>query len=258
MAAGVAMMRLLIVDDEAIARRRLRRLLQAESDLQLIADAADGWAALRAVAAAAPDAIFLDVQMPELDGIAVARRLPPPRPEVVFVTAFDHYAVQAFEIHAVDYLLKPVARERVAESVARLRERLRHRARPPDSRLSALVDDFAAPRRWLDRVPVRSLGRVDLVDVAAIDWIESANNYVILHAAGQTHILRGTLARLEAELDPSRFQRVHRSTLVAIDRIVRLTSATRGDYGILLRDGTTLSLSRTHRLALERALGRRL
>jgi two-component system LytT family response regulator len=195
--------------------------------------------------------------MPGLDGVEAARRLPPPRPAIVFVTAFDHYAVQAFELHAVDYLLKPVARERLQESLDRVRDR-RRRAAGDDAALAALLADALTPRRWLTRVPVRSAGRVDLVDVAAIDWIEAANNYVVLHAGGRTHILRGTLAVLESELDPGRFLRIHRSAVVAIDRIVRLTAETRGDYSVLLRDGTTLSLSRTHRAKLEHALGRRL
>ena len=246
-------MRVVIVDDEALARRRLKRLLGAEPDVEIAAEAADGRSALQAIAAARPDAVFLDVQMPTIDGVEVARRLPSPRPAIVFVTAFDHYAVQAFELQAIDYLLKPVARDRLAESMTRVRHRLRHRG-ADDPALSALLERFAAAPRWLERVPVRSPGRVDLVDVAAIDWIEAANNYVVLHAGRDTHILRSTLAEVAAGLDPRRFVRIHRSTVVAIDRIVRLDAMTRGDYEVLLKDGTRVLMSRTYRAGLDRVL----
>jgi two-component system LytT family response regulator len=246
----------MVVDDEALARRRLKRLLALEADVRVIGECADGRTALRSIAAEAPDLVLLDVQMPEVDGVEVARRLRAPRPAIVFVTAFDHYAVQAFEIHAVDYLLKPVSRDRLADALARVRER-RRRPSSAEGGLSAAIDALSSGRRPLTRVPVRDGGRVDLVDVAAIDWIEAANNYVVLHAGPRTHILRGTMADLESALDPRRFLRIHRSTIVALDGIVRLEVASRGDYDVVLRDGTTLTLSRTHRGRLEHALGRK-
>lgn len=246
-------MRVAIVDDEPLARRRLRRLLGAEAGVQIVAEAADGRGAVKTIAAAKPDAVFLDVQMPVIDGIEVARRLPAPRPAIVFVTAFDHYAVQAFELRAIDYLLKPVSRERLAESMSRLRDRLRNQT-ASDRALSTLLEQFAAAPRWLERVPVRSSGRVDLVDVAAIDWIEAANNYVVLHAGRDAHILRSTLAELASSLDPRRFVRIHRSTVVAVDRVVRLDSLSRGDYEVVLKDGTRVLMSRTYRAAVEQAL----
>ena len=248
-------MRVVIVDDEPLARQRLKRLLASERDVEVVGEAGDGRAALRAITSKTPDAVFLDVQMPEIDGVELARRLPAPRPAVVFVTAFDHYAVQAFDIHAADYLLKPVGRDRLAEALTRLRDRFRS---GDASSLQAVLDHFARPRRCLDRIPVRSTGRVELVDVATIDWIESANNYVILHASGRTHVLRGTMSELESDLDPLRFVRIHRSSIVALDRVVRLDAASRGDYDVVLKDGTTLTLSRTWRAKLERALGRRI
>ena len=255
------MIRAVIVDDEGLARRRLRRLLGASADVEIAGEAADGHGAIRTIASARPDVAFLDVQMPGIDGVEVARRLSSPRPAIVFVTAFDHYAVQAFELQAIDYLLKPVSRDRLAESVVRVRERLRLRqtlgslaASADDRALSGLFERFANPPRWLERVPVRSPGRVDLVDVAAIDWIEAANNYVVLHAGRDAHILRSTLADLAAALDPRRFVRIHRSTVVAVDRIVRLDAMTRGDYEVLLKDGTRVLMSRTYRAGLDRTL----
>jgi two-component system LytT family response regulator len=246
-------MRVVIVDDEPLARRRLRRLLGPEADVEIVAEAGDGRSAVRTIMTAKPDVVLLDVQMPGPDGIEVARRLPAPRPVIVFVTAFDHYAVQAFELRAIDYLLKPVTRDRLAESMARVREQFRDRA-ATDRALSALLDQFATPARWLERVPVRSAGRIDLVDVAAVDWIEAANNYVVLHAGRDAHILRSTLGELVSSLDPRRFVRIHRSAVVAVDRIARLDSLSRGDYEVVLKSGTRVLMSRTYRSEVERAL----
>ena len=245
------MMRVVVIDDEALARRRLKRLLAPHDDVEIAGEAADGEAAARLITTSRPDLVFLDVQMPERDGIAVAQDLPKPRPAIVFVTAFDHYAVQAFELHAVDYLLKPVTRERLSESLARVRRR----GGTGEMALARLLERFA-PRQYLERVPVRSGGRVDLVDAAAIDWIEAANNYVVLHAGRSTYVLRSPLQDLETSLDPRRFVRIHRSTIVALNRIVRLDTADRGDYDVVLRDGTILTLSRTHKKNLSRILGK--
>jgi len=250
--------RVFVVDDEPLARRRLRRLLQRIDDVELVGEARDGRNAPAAIASAKPDLVLLDVQMPERDGFGVLAALEPPRPMVVFVTAFDAFALQAFDVDAVDYLLKPVSEERLARAIARARERLAGRPGDQDRALSALLEHVARPRRWIERLPIRSQGRVEIVDVAAIDWVEAADNYVIVHGGRRTHVLRETIARLESSLDPAAFARIHRSTIVRLDRIRRLDVALRGDYDVTLADGTTLTLSRTYRASLERALGRKL
>ena len=248
-------LRIVIVDDEPLARRRVKRLLAGMDDVAIAGEAGDGLSAVACIDATRPDVVLLDVQMPELDGFGVVSRLARPAPRIVFLTAFDRYAIQAFEIHAVGYLLKPVARERLAETLAHAREWLTTRdpGRGPD--LTALVDSLARRQTAVTRVPIRSDGRVELVDVASIDWIEAADNYVVLHAAGRTHVLRETMARLEQSLGPEQFVRIHRSAIVRLDRVVRLESASRGDYDVTLRDGTRLTLSRRCRARLERAVG---
>ena len=248
-------LRVAVVDDERLARRRLKRLLAGADDTEVVAEAGDGLRAVTCIETAKPDVVFLDVQMPEQDGFAVVRQLTPPKPLIVFLTAFDEFALQAFEIHAVDYLLKPVSRDRLLAALARARERL---ARPADlqAALAALLDHVEREPRRIERLPVRSQGGVDLVDVARIDWIEAADNYLVIHSGRHTYILRDTLSHLERELDPTRFVRIHRSIVVQVDRIVRLDVASRGDYDVTLVDGTRLTLSRTARARLESALGR--
>jgi two-component system LytT family response regulator len=247
-----------IVDDEPIARRRIRRLLRERADVEILCEAADGLTAIERIADAAPDVVLLDVQMPECDGLEVARRLPAPRPLIVFLTAFDRYAVQAFEIHAVDYLLKPVSRDRLAEALGRAAERLASRTARSPLAVEQIIDAVRGRRSWIERLPVRTQGRVQLIDVATIDWISAADNYVTLHCASRAHLLRETLARLAADLDPARFVRVHRSTLVRLDAVVRLESAMRGDYDVVLKDGARVTLSRTYRTRFEAVLGRRI
>jgi two-component system LytT family response regulator len=238
----------MVVDDEPLARRRLKRLLSGLRGVSVTAEAGDGPTALARIQQTSPDLVLLDVQMPEMDGLAVSRRLRPPRPLVVFVTAFDAFAVQAFDVQAVDYLLKPVSETRLAAAIERVRDRL---AAPPAGRTESAG-------RAIDRLPIRSEGRVDLVAVADIDWLEAADNYVVVHCGRTTHVLRDTLSRLEADLPAAAFVRIHRSTIVRIDRIVRCDVATRGDYRVTLADGTALALSRTFTPRLERAIGRKL
>jgi two-component system LytT family response regulator len=251
-------LRLAVVDDEAIARRRLRRLLASLGGARIVAEAGDGDTAVDRIARAKPDLVLLDVEMPGCDGLDVARRLPAPRPLVVFVTAYDRYALQAFDVHAVGYLLKPVSRERLGNALDRARQWLAGGSAVRDPDLRSALEDLAQRPSALRRVPIRANGRVELLDVDAIDWVEAADNYVVLHAGRRTHVLREALSRFEASLDPDAFVRIHRSAIVRLDRIERLETLQRGDYGVMLRDGTRLSLSRTHRVRLERALGRRL
>ena len=253
-------LRTLIVDDEPVARRRMRRLLRAERDVDIVGESSNGAEAVEAIRATSPDVVLLDVQMPELDGFGVVRALSPGRlPEIIFVTAHDRYAVRAFEVHAVDYLLKPVDPDRLAGALDRARARLVARSQGPlDPRLLALLDDLASERRYLTRMPVKSEGRVLVVDLAEVDWIGAADNYVVLHVGQQEHVIRETMGRLERELDPDRFVRIHRSAIVQIDRIAELQPDFHGEFTVRLRDGTTLTLSRTYRAKVEAALGREL
>lgn len=239
-------LRVLVVDDEAPARRRLRRLLDSVPAVTVVGEAGDGEGAIAQAEALRPDVVLLDIQMPEPSGIDVVARFSRPRPYVIFVTAFDRFAVRAFELHALDYLLKPVSRVRLAEALARVRT-----APPPvpEATLEAW-DRWARPGRPLRRIAVKATGRVDLVDVAAIDWIEAADNYVVIHTGDRQHLLRETLSRLAGRLDPSRFMRVHRSAVVAIDAVVRLDPQARGDWVAILRGGGHAPVSRTYRAAL--------
>ena len=236
-------LRALIVDDEPPARRRLRRLLTEIGDVEIVGEAGDSETMRAAVRDRRPDLVLLDIQMPGESGIDVVARLDRPRPHVIFVTAHDAHAVRAFELHALDYLLKPVSRARLADSLQRVRAA---RTSAPDARMESLRDwtHTAAP---LTRLPVATGGRIQLVDVASVDWIESADNYVILHCGSRRHILRETMTRLVLRLAPDRFARIHRSTAVRIDRIDRLEPVARGDWVVVLRDGTKLGMSRTFR-----------
>jgi len=254
-------MRTLIVDDEPVARRRIRRLLRLHADVQVAGECGDGAAAVDAIRTLNPDLVLLDVQMPELDGFAALQALAPHEiPVVIFVTAFDRYALRAFDVHALDYVLKPVDGERLARSLDRARTRIAERRRsataPLDQRIAALLQELSVERRYLSRLPVRSGGRLLVVDLADVDWIAAADNYVTLHAGGQQHLLRDTMGRLEREPDPACFVRIHRSSIVRIDRIKELLPDFHGDYTLVLKNGTRLTLSRTYRAKVEGALGR--
>lgn len=239
-------LRILIVDDESVARRRIRRLLASERDVTVIGECEDGESAVAAIEANRPDLVFLDVQMPERDGFEVLQAIPEAElPAILFVTAYDRYALRAFDVHAIDFLLKPFTGERFRVALARARERLERRDR--DAGLAALAASLRERPRYLSRVPVRTSSRIVLVDLATVDWLEAADNYVRLHVQKREYLLRETLASLESQLDPDRFARIHRSAIVQIDRIVELHPATHGDFDVLLRDGTRLTLSRTWR-----------
>ena len=238
--------RILIVDDEAVARRRIRRLLASEPDVDIVGECADGACAVRAIAGGKPDLVFLDVQMPELDGFEVVMSMAAAeRPGIVFVTAFDRYALRAFDVHAIDYLLKPFTRDRFRTALSRARDR---HARPGrDPRVDALLTDWCGQRRYSARVAVRVGEKFVVVRWHDVDWIEAADNYVKLHAGSKEFLLRETLASLEHQLDPERFARIHRSVIVQIDRIAEINPATHGDADVVLRTGATLVLTRTWR-----------
>jgi two-component system LytT family response regulator len=252
------MIRTVVADDEPLARERLRTLLAAEPDMELVAECGDGREAAETLARQRPDLLFLDVEMPELDGFGLLEALVPGKaPLVVFVTAYPHYAVRAFEAAAADYLLKPFDRERFARTMARVRERLRSGAELPAD-LAALLRQLGARPSGLGHIPVRAGQETVLVKVEHIDWIESAGNYVTLHVGPREHLLRETLSDLEARLSPHQFVRVHRSAIVNLDRIQSLTPTPHGDHRVRLRDGRELTLSRTYRARLEQLLGRAL
>jgi two-component system LytT family response regulator len=248
--------RVLLVDDEPVARRRMRRYLAADSSVTIVGECADGRSAVTAIRALRPDVVLLDVQMPELDGFAVLRALSPAEwPAVIFVTAFDRYALSAFDLHAIDYLLKPFTRDRFALALARAKDRIA--AQRSDDRLAALLHRLRLTPRSPSRVAVRSRNRIIVIDWADVDWIEAADNYVKLHVGRSEYLLRNTLAALERELDTDQFVRVHRSSIVRMDRITELIPESHGDFTLRLRGGGEVMLSRTFRDRVESRLGPR-
>lgn len=249
--------RTLIVDDEPLARQRLRALLTPDPDIDLVGECGDGAQAVDALRQLRPDLLWLDVQMPALDGFGVLRALDGAVPSaVVFVTAHDRYALRAFEVHALDYLLKPFDKARFAAALERAKSQVRQgKTAELEKRLLALLQSSPAPANFPDRLIVKTGGRISFVPVKDIDWIEAAGNYVKLHVGKEDHLLRETLGGLETKLDPHRFARIHRSAMVQIERIKQLQPAFHGDYVVKLRDGTELTLSRSYREKVQAVLG---
>lgn len=257
-----APIRVVVVDDEPVAREGLRGLLAADPEVEIAGECSDGRAAVEAILERRPDLVLLDIQMPEMDGFEVIRAVGPQRmPAVVFVTAYDEFALRAFEVHALDYLLKPFDDERFRDALSRAKATVR-RGDPErlTRHLAALLSagDAQPPPAdggWLTRLVVRKPGASLFVPVDQIDWIESADYCVKIHAGGRVHVIREALQRLEQRLDPSRFFRAHRSALVNLDRVREVQPALHGDSVLILQDGTRVKLSRTRRSALERRLG---
>lgn len=254
-------MRVVIADDEPLARERIESLLAGRAGVEVVGTAGDGRSAVEAVRTHRPDLLFLDVQMPELDGFGVLRELGAEAPPaVVFCTAYDQFALRAFEVHALDYLLKPFDEERFTAALGRARAQLAQRGAGEDlnARLAALLAAArpAAAEAKADRLAVKTDGRVLLVKFADIDWVEAADNYVNLHVGRDSHLMRETMNSLEQRLDPERFVRISRSTIVNLDRIRELQPMFHGDYSVILRDGTKLALSRNYRERLAHLLGR--
>ncbi len=250
--------RTLIVDDEPLARQRLRRLLDADPDIAVVGESGDGEQAVADLRTLRPDLVFLDVQMPALDGFGVLQALEgdTPLPVVVFVTAHDRYALKSFEVHALDYLLKPFDKARFAVALERAKVQMRQgSAAALNERFQELLHSVPDRRHGPERLMVKSDGRIYFVRIEDIDWIEAAGNYVRLHVGMEAHLLRDSLTALESKLDPRRFVRIHRSTIVNLERIRELQPAFHGDYVVILRDGTELALSRSCRDKLEESLG---
>jgi two-component system, LytTR family, response regulator len=238
----------LIVDDEQLAREGLRMWLAPDPDISPILEAKDGKQAVAAIRTSHPDLVFLDVQMPEMDGFSVVREIGAERmPAVVFVTAHDQHAIQAFEINAIDYLLKPVTEDRFVQALSRAKTRLQSRSTDDANRqIIGLLETMISPRREMKRLAVRSAGKTVFVDVEEIDWIDAAENYVELHCGRATHLLHVPMNTLEKSLDSEIFLRIHRSTIVNVGRIQNLQLGAHGEYVVTLRNGVRLQSGRTY------------
>lgn len=251
------LIRVLLVDDESLAREMLREMLQDDPQVTIVGESCNGREALEAIRTHSPDLIFLDVQMPELGGFEVLEALGKEIPRVIFVTAYDQYAVRAFEVHALDYLLKPFDQERFDISWQRARAQvLRDRNGGTDQRILALLQEMKAGNKYLERLVIKAGGRIYFLETTEIDWIEAEGNYVSVHSGKKSHLLRETISSLEGQLDPKKFVRVHRSSIVRIDRIQELQPWFHGEYRIILQNGTQLTLSRNYRDKLQEALGK--
>jgi len=263
-----ASLRVLIADDEPLARQRLRRLLRREPEVEVVAECGDGPATVAGLMTHAPDLLFLDVQMPELDGFAVLRAIPADRlPVTIFVTAYDRYALQAFEARALDYLLKPYTEARFRAAFERARGAVLGPEPGERARLLSLLEQIRLEQRDLraalssaeppaaDRLLVREEGRVRVLAASEVDWIEAARNTVRLHVGAAVHILREPLSALETRLDPSRFARIHRSTVVNLERVTEILPWFSGDGMVVLRSGERLRVSRSFRERFEARLG---
>jgi len=252
----------IIVDDESLARRGLKLRLAELGDIEVLAECRNGREAITEIRKLGPDLVFLDIQMPGLGGFDVVRELQADdMPLIIFVTAFDQYAISAFDVHAVDYLLKPVEDSRLEEAVTRARDRLTETT-PDDQkqRLLEVIVDLTGKSEsaieemlqsedadYPDKLTIKDGSELTLVATRDIDWIDAAGDYMCIHARGETHVMRSTMKDLEAQLDPSTFQRIHRSTLVNLERVVKLSSHINGEFFLTLECGACLKMSRTYK-----------
>jgi len=259
--------RTVIVDDEPLAREGIRLLIQDDAPIEIVAECANGREAIEAIQTARPDLLFLDVQMPEMNGFDVLHHLTVEQwPTIIFVTAYDQYALQAFEAQALDYLLKPFSDERFYRALARAKTQIeQNRIKEQNRTLRALLAAYQnnqskqtlpASSSYLERLVIKAGGRIIFLDAHEIDWIEAADYYIALHIGNRSHVLRETMAELEAKLDPQKFLRIHRSIIVNLERITQLQAEGSGDYSVILRDGTKLKLSRRRREKLQLMLKR--
>ena len=246
--------RTIIVDDVELARERIKILLE-DPEVEIVAECANGREAIKAISSLKPDLVLLDVQMPKVGGFEVVEAVGvEAMPAVIFVTAYDEYALRAFEVNAVDYLLKPFDRERLNKAVARARRAI-GRQTPSgeiEERLRRLLQEVRAEPKYLVRIPVKSARETTLILTERIDYVSSAGHYLELHVGGETHLIREQLSRLEAKLDPEKFVRIHRSMIVNLDSIKSLRPLFNGDHIVVLKNGQELNLSRTYH---EKVLG---
>ena len=249
--------RTLIVDDEPLARRRIKRLLARDPDIEIAGEGGNGRDAIAAIQDLSPDLLFLDVQMPEIDGFDVLEAIEPAKlPLVIFVTAYDQYALRAFEVSAVDYLVKPFDRSRFERALQRAKSRLAtERGSDLNRQTLALLEELKARSSHVERLVVKAGGRAFFLKAEEIDWIEAEGKYVRLHDGKESYLLREAIGSMEAQLDPKRFPRIHRSTIVNIDRVRELQPWFHNEYRVILKDGTELMLSRSCRKRLGELLG---
>lgn len=243
-------LRIIIADDELLARKRIVSLLAGMADVEIVAQCANGRAVVEAVREHRPDLLFLDVQMPELDGFEALAELQEDRPPgVIFVTAFDQHALRAFEYHALDYLMKPFSSDRFVKALQRARELLHSAEAVSDfnERLMGLMQNLPSRSPYLQRLMIKGSGRIHFRNASELDWIESEGNYIRLHFGNESHLQREKLGALEARLDPKRFARPHRSVLVNIDRIREMRQVFHGDYVIVLKSGIEVPLGKPYR-----------
>lgn len=258
--ADALRMRMLVVDDEPLAREKIRDLVKHDPELKIVGECGNGLEALAAIQELRPDLLLLDVQMPEVGGFGVLEALKDEViPLVIFVTAYDQYAVRAFEFHALDYLLKPFDRERFEAAMGRAKNQFRREQNGSlDQRILALLEQLKAETKYVERLVVKTGGRVFFLETKEIDWIEAEGNYVNIHTPKKSFLLRETLSNLEAQLDPKQFVRIHRSSIVRIDRIQELQTWSHGEYRVILHGGAELTLSRNYRDNLQNLLGNNL
>ena len=252
------LIRALIIDDERFGREIIRDLLEGDPEVEIIGECANGLEALGMIETLSPDLIFLDVQMPEMDGFAVIERLRPGRlPAVIFVTAYDQYAVRAFDKNALDYLLKPFDQERFDRALRRAKSQLwQQKVGTLNLQIQNLLEEVKSQSGYLERLLVKMGGRVIFVQTEEIDWIAAEGNYSRLHTKSEQYLVREVIGALETQLDPKRFLRIHRSTIVQINRIRELRPYFQGEHYLILRDGTQLTLSRSYQKRLQELFGR--
>ena len=248
----------LVADDESLARKFIRRMLKDDEEVEIVGECNNGKMAVTMIRKYNPDVVFLDVQMPEMDGFAVLEAIGIGHlPEIVFTTAYEQYAVRAFELHALDYLLKPFDQTRFKDAMRHAKERLNQREKAEGRvQISALLDNVKAQSRYLERLIVKADGRISFLNTGEINWIEADDKYVHLHTSKGSRMVRQTLSAMESQLDPKKFMRIHRSAMVNVDRIKELQPLFSGEHSVLLEDGTKLTLSRNHKGKLFELLGK--
>jgi two-component system LytT family response regulator len=248
----------LIVDDEPLARKFVRRMLEKHSSVEIVGECGNGQEAVGAITEKKPDLVFLDVQMPEMDGFTALETVGAAAlPQIVFVTAYEQYAIHAFEAAALDYLLKPFDQPRFDKAMTRVYEKFadREQARTEQKQIAALLENVREKPMYLERLIVKTGGRIIFLKTSEVDWIQADDKYAHLHAGNKSHLVRQTLGTLEAQLDPHKFIRIHRSAIVNIERIKELQPMFTGEHTVVLENGTKLTLSRSYKNKLFEILG---
>lgn len=256
--AAATKIRALIVDDEPLARRRIKSLLVHDQGVEVIGECSDGYKAVVAISELTPDLVFLDVQMPAMDGFEVIKTIGPEQmPTVIFVTAYDQYALKAFEVNALDYLLKPFDRNRFQKTLERAKATIRRlRNGDVNNQLLSLLGNLRREQQLPDRFIIKSGGRVVFLRVEEIDWMRTVGNYVRLQVGRDSHLMRETMTGMEVKLNPDRFMRIHRSTIVNLDRVKEVQPWAKGESLVIMRDGTRLIMSRRYRERLNERLNK--